>query len=134
MDFALSAKYGSFVTPMSTSMSVSSGAGEIGRELSKSWAKIVIIHNLCSKDAGLGALSAFCVASSRRTRRGRGVVSVSADVRIRRCASVGGLKEESRMYSVFGGGRGWLDGDRTGREDKIRKVDGEEAKDLRAVV
>jgi hypothetical protein len=44
------------------------------------------------------------------------------------------LKEESRMYSVFGGGRGWLDCDRTGSEERIRKVDGEEAKDLRAVV
>ena len=47
---------------------------------------------------------------------------------------MGGLKEESRMYSVLGGGRGWRECEGRVREERIRKVDGEEAKDLRAVV
>lgn len=55
----------------------------------------------------------------------------SADCAIRRCARVGGLNDESRMYRFFGGVEG--DG-RGGIEDRMRNADGEEVNDWRAVV
>ena len=53
----------------------------------RSEAKICIISSRCSKEAGLGALSAFCVARSRRRRLGVGEGCESwtrAEVAIRR--------------------------------------------------
>jgi len=47
---------------------------------------------------------------------------------IRRWARVGGLKEESRMYTVFGGARL----EEEGRDFRTWKVDGAEAKVCRA--
>lgn len=53
---------------------------------------------------------------------------------IRRCARVGGLKEESRIYNVFGGGGGGNDvrDGGLGTEERIRKGVLEERKDCRA--
>lgn len=70
------------------------------REDTRSVAKICIIVKRCSKEAGLAALSAFCVARRRTSRfgRGEGWESVNrADVAIRKWASVGGLKDESSI-------------------------------------
>lgn len=63
-------------------------------------AKISIITSRCSNEAGLGALSALCVARRRRRRLGEGLGMGSARravLAMRRWARVGGLKEESRM-------------------------------------
>lgn len=116
IDFDLSAKYGSFVTPMSTPRPCNPDSvfgfvfefavvgleveEEEEREDRSSEAKISIITRRCSKAAGFGALSAFWVARRRRRRFGRGVGIGSesrACVAMRRWARVGGLKEESRM-------------------------------------
>lgn len=53
----------------------------------------------CSNEAGLGALSALLVASSKSRLLGDAVGASwrRAEVAMRRWARVGGLKEESRM-------------------------------------
>ena len=66
-------------------------------ESCRSEAKICIMRSRCSNEAGLGALSAFWIARRRRRRFGAGEWWESwrrAEVAIRRCARVGGLKEE----------------------------------------
>ena len=71
----------------------------------KSSAKIVISAMRCTKLAGLGALSAFWVLNNNSNLYGLcspGPCSFSADCTSERCAIEGGLKLESRMYSVFG--------------------------------
>jgi hypothetical protein len=71
----------------------------------RSWAKIVMRAMRCTKLAGLGALSALCVLKSSSSLYGlfsEGACCVSAEVARARCAIDGGLKEESRIYSVFG--------------------------------
>jgi hypothetical protein len=79
----------------------------------RSEAKICIMSNRWGKDAGLGALSAFWVERRRRSRFELGVGEEEeeeeeeeanwdceswsrAEIAIRWCARVGGLKEESR--------------------------------------
>lgn len=59
----------------------------------------------CTKFAGLGILSALCVlnsSSSLHVLRSEGACCFNADVARLKWATEGGLKEESRMYSVFG--------------------------------
>lgn len=71
----------------------------------RSSANTVIRARRCTKLAGLGALSALCVLKSRSSLHGavsEGACCLSADVASVRCAMDGGLKEESRMYSVCG--------------------------------
>jgi hypothetical protein len=59
--------------------------------------------SLCTKLAGLGALSALCVLKRRSRRCGRGSLVVeSVDEAKARWARDGGLYEESRMNSVLG--------------------------------
>ena len=75
----------------------------------------------CSKLAGLGALSALLVLRRRRSRYGPGYLSEGferVDSASERCAFVGGLKEESRMRSVFGAEIGFA----AGRVCTIRKA------------
>jgi hypothetical protein len=72
----------------------------------RSEAKICIMSNRWGKDAGLGALSAFWVERRRRSRFELGVGEEEGDwncepwsraeIAMRWCARVGGLKEESR--------------------------------------
>jgi hypothetical protein len=104
------------------------------------------MHNLSSKGAGLGALSAFCVARRRTSLRGEElgfvmlVVNVSDDKAIWRCAKVGGLKDESRTCRVFGGDLGASQGIEElvgevckfdGRDVRTLNVDLEDAKEER---
>ncbi len=87
--------------------------------------------SLCSKAAGLGALSAFCVASSRSSLFGPAFdwSCNKADVHRRKWARVGGLKEESRTQSVFADGGAF--GGAWGRVRRICITCGDEAKALR---
>jgi hypothetical protein len=111
-------------------------------------ANISIIHSLSSKEAGFGALSAFCVAKSNTNLRGVefGFEVLAAEVRedsaIFRCAKVGGLNEESRTWRVLGGDFGGSEGieglvDEVYEEDdkdfSTLNVDLEEAKEERRV-
>jgi hypothetical protein len=71
----------------------------------KSSAKTVINAMRCTKLAGLGALSALCVLKSNSSLYGAvsdGACCLRAEVARVRCAMDGGLKDESRMYSVRG--------------------------------
>lgn len=115
------------MTPMSTVGG--SSLEDTGRVLRRSRANKVIRRRRCSKEAGLGALSAFWVA--RRSSKRFGIVprsSVRADTAIRRWARVGGLKEESRTYRVCGGGVAMV----CGMEERMRKFSDDDAKDERA--
>lgn len=81
------------------------------REESRSCAKMVIITSLCSKLAGFAALSAFWIAKSSSNLFDDALIGSEfvvivdwggtsckrALVAIRKWASVGGLKEESRI-------------------------------------
>jgi hypothetical protein len=74
-------------------------------------ARRVIMARRCSKEAGLGDLSAFWVARRRMRRRGEGYFgSERAEVAMLRWAFVGGLKEESRMRRVAGGNGAGIEG------------------------
>lgn len=80
-------------------------AGVVRRCRDRSSAKTVMRARRCAKLAGLGALSALCVLKSSKTRYGlfsEGACWRSAEVARLRWALEGGLKLESRMYSVFG--------------------------------
>lgn len=63
-------------------------------------AKAVMRASRCTKLEGLGALSALCVLNSSSSLYGPcsdGAWSLKADVASVRCATEGGLNEESRM-------------------------------------
>lgn len=69
----------------------------------RSSAKIIIIASLCTKVAGVGALSALLVLNNSNNLRGAGsVVVLRAVVANARCAREGGLYDESSMKSVRG--------------------------------
>jgi len=88
------------MSPIETSPKLESSLECSFRVCERSSAKRIIMASLCSKAAGVGALSALWVLNSRSNRCGfssRGPGDCIAEVASARCAIEGGLKEESRM-------------------------------------
>ena len=100
---ALSTKYGSLVTPISTA----GKAPLFSRCDCRSCAKHSIMTRRSANEAGFDGLSAFCVARRRSNRDDTGVdLSRNGELAMWRWATVGGLKEESSTKRVCGGGDG----------------------------